>query len=213
LGEARSIAAVVPLPGRRSRFEVQIPGMDPLTVHEDVVVALGLGSGTPVTDDLLASIEHHQSLAEAFHAALRLLRTRSRSRRELVAALGRRGFTGRVMDDALAKLDNLGLVNDQLTARDLAHSLLRRHPYGRQGLLYRLRERGLDSGVVEGAVAEATEGADEAGRAEHALRQRLPRWASLPADARRAKAWRFLAQLGYDSDAISEALEAALADD
>ena len=80
-------------------------------------------------------------------------------------------------------------------------------------LLHRLRAGGVSGEVAEGVVDELLEGADEAERATQALRGRLARWESLPPRERQAKAYQFLARLGYDADAISDALNATLADD
>lgn len=207
------IAAIKPHPKRRKHYSILVDGHEAIVVHEDVVVALRLQVGAEVTDEALTRISHEQSVAAARDAALRLLSSRPRSRHELRNALTRKAFAAEVAEDALAKLENLGLVNDELFARDLARSLLRRHMYGRQGLLYRLRQSGVGSEVAEEAVTEALEGADETQRALAALDKRLARWEGLPMRKRRAKAYQLLRRLGFDGDVIADALNTALADE
>ena len=213
LGAEGSILWVRAHPRRKRHYEVGIEGDAPLIVHEDVVVSLGLREGAPVSSGLRERIAHAQIIAEARKWALAQLRHRPRGREELARGLRRRSLEQDVIEQVLAELENLGYVNDEQYARDVVRSLLRRQPYGRQGLLYRLRQRGVCTEVAEGAVAELLEGADESQLASEALNRRLTRWKSLPRDKRRARAYRFLMGLGYEQDAISHALSATMTDD
>ena len=213
VGADGQITAIKAHPKRRKHYSVFVNDDEVLTVHEDVVVALGLRVGAPVNQDLLERAAREQDIANARLSALRLLGVRSRSRRKLQEALERKGSAADVVEETLVELENLGLVNDEQFARDLAQSLLRRQGYGRQRLLYRLRESGVTREVAAEAVAETLQGVDETQRALAALERRLPRWEALPPSKRRAKAYQHLIRLGFDGDVVSDALGSALADD
>jgi len=213
LSAGASIAALTPHPGRRSYYQIVLDSHETAVVHEDVIVALELRVGRMVTPELVQSIAREGELARAREAALSLLKVRARSRAELVRRLRQKGFEPDVVAAAMAKLENLGLVDDAQFARDLARSLLRRQSCGRQGLLYRLRSSGVGSEVAESVVAETLEGVDETERAAEALHKRLPRWEKLSPRERRMKAYQLLARLGFDGDTISDALSATLADE
>ncbi|MBP8951688.1 MAG: regulatory protein RecX [Armatimonadetes bacterium] len=207
-----TVTSIRPHPKRPSHYTVTIEGQEELVLHEDVIVAVGLTAGKQLTPDMLDRITHEDQLFRARDAALRLLKVRGRSEWELERSLARKGFSPEVVSATLAKLENLGFVDDASFARDRAQSLLRRH-IGRQGLLYRLRESGVSEEVARGVVAEALEDVDDVQRATEALTKRLRRWEDLPGDKRRARAYQHLYRLGFDPDTILSALQRALADD
>jgi regulatory protein len=211
VGAPGRIVAIVPHTGRLKHYTLSFEGGGELVPHEDVIVALGLRAGAFVTEETLRATQVQEQVHQAGEAALRLLEYRARSRQELIRALRGKGFTDAVVDEALAKLENMGLINDEAFARDHAQSLLRRQ-YGRQGLMYRLCESGVDDGVAQAAVEEVLSDADEAERAAEVLGKQLRRWAKVPPEKRRERAYQFLARRGFDSDAIATAIHAALAD-
>lgn len=211
MGAPGRIEAIEPCAGRRKHYTLSFEGGGELVLHEDVIVALGLRAGAFVAEETARAIEVQEQVHRAGEVALRLLEYRARSRLELVRALKGKGFKDAVVDEALAKLENMGLINDMTFARDHAQSLLRRQ-YGRQGLMYRLRESGVEDGVAQAAVDEALSDADEAVRAAEVLGKQLRRWAKVPLEKRRERAWQFLARRGFDPDAIAAAIHAALAD-
>lgn len=216
---AGRIVALQPDPAHHAHYLVLFDHGEPLSVHEDVIVALELRPGVVVTDRLAGAIAREQEASEAFQTALKLLSVRPRSRTQLAAALQKRTKTGaprfsvEATETALGKLENLGLVNDETYAQDLAQSLIRRKSLGRTGLRYQLRARGIAADVVERVVEDSLEGSDESQRAVQALGKRLGRWQGLPAPERRAKAYQYLARLGFESDVIHDALAVALEDD
>ena len=211
MGAPGRIVAIEPHPTRRKRYTLSFEAGDELVLHEDVIVALNLSKGALVTLEALREIEAQDQAHQAKQAALRLLEYRARSRRELVRALKGKGFSDNAVDAALAKLENLGLIDDEAFARDHARSLLRRH-IGRQGLLYRLHASGVDDEVARAVVDQAFEDTDEAERAAEALGKQLKRWTKLPALKQRQRAYQFLARRGFGPDAISTAIKIALAE-
>src|ERR671918_1728368 len=85
--------------------------------------------------------------------ALRLLSVRSRSRHELRARLIRAGYEPEEIDTALADLEDVGLVDDERFAREVAE-YQRRKGLGRRAGLAALRGKGVDRDLAERAVDE-----------------------------------------------------------
>lgn len=216
---AGRIEALRPDPAHRARYLIILDHGEPLSVHEDVIVALELKPGVVLTSQLVGAIAREQEASEAFHAAIRLLGVNPRSRSQLATALRRPTKTGaprfstEATEAAIRKLENLGLVNDETYAHHLVQSLMRRKSLGRTGLRHQLRAKGIAADVVDRALEDSLEGSDESQRAAQALQKRLPRWQALPAHERRAKAYQYLARLGFESDVINDALAVALEDD
>jgi len=212
VGALGQVRAIQPHPKRRKHVILVIEGSEDLTVHEDVVVALGLSAGTPLSAETLRSIATQAQVVRATQAASAQLAHRPRSRQELVRSLRQKGFDDGVAEQALAKLEKLGFINDARFARDLAQSLCRRNT-GRRAIVYKLQKSGVSDELIQEAVAEVLEDVDDTERALEALQKRLGKWRGLPAMKRRAKSYQLLARLGFDADTIADVLRIALVDE
>lgn len=106
----------------------------------------------------------------ALDAALGFLTRRSHGRAELAAKLRRRGFSLDEVEAALARVVELGYVDDRDTARRAARSLLERRK-GLRAVEAWLRGRGFESDTIREIVAD--EGLREA--EVEACRQALER--------------------------------------
>jgi regulatory protein len=91
----------------------------------------------------------------AMQVALRLLSLRARSRRELKLALGRKGFAEPQQEAVLARLGELGYVDDVRFARDRASALLRGGRLGPRAVLQRLSAHGLSDEQAREALSHA----------------------------------------------------------
>src|SRR5215510_10408946 len=91
----------------------------------------------------------------AMQVALRLLSLRGRSRRELKLALARKGFAEPQQEAVLARLGELGYVDDVRFARDRASALLRGGKLGPRAVLQRLFAHGLSEEQARQALSHA----------------------------------------------------------
>lgn len=135
--------------------------------------------------------------------ALRLLSVRSRSRAELRIRLVRAGYEPLEIEETIADLEAVGLVDDERFARELAASRHRKG-FGRRAGLAALRSSGVDRHLAEQVVEELAPG-DEEARALEVARARLSRLRNLdPATARR-RLLDYLLRRGYAGDAARAA--------
>ncbi|MGH2677206.1 MAG: regulatory protein RecX, partial [Actinomycetota bacterium] len=128
--------------------------------------------------------------------ALRLLSVRSRSRVELERRLARAGYEPDEVAAAVADLEEVGLVDDERFARELAESK-RRRGMGRRAGLAALRAKGVDREIAEQAVGEVNP-EDEADRAYELARARLERVRSVPPDVAYRRTVGFLVRRGFE---------------
>ncbi|MFQ5895315.1 MAG: regulatory protein RecX [Nitrospinota bacterium] len=126
--------------------------------------------------------------------ALRLLAVRSRSCAELRAQLRRRGFEPSAIKDELARLEELGLVDDVRLALAWARYRLESRPMGRFALRRDLLGRGLEGEVVERALEAAYAERPEAEWARRAAQKKL---ASLRGERRFERLGAFLKRRGF----------------
>lgn len=142
--------------------------------------------------------------------ALRLLSVRSRSRAELRIRLIRAGYELVEIEEAIADLEAVGLVDDERFAREYAEHQ-RRRGMGRRAGMAALRAKGVDRHVAEQAVGE-TNPEDEAERAFELARGRLERLGGLPPDVAHRRTVGFLLRRGYEPIIAGSAVRRAAAD-
>jgi regulatory protein len=147
------------------------------------------------------------SRAAALHRAGRLLSRRRRSAEELRTGLRSDGFSPTVVEEAMTRLVELRLVDDDAFARAWVDERAAR---GRSpSLLVReLEGRGVDRGVAEAAVA--AEGMDEVAQARRLAGQWLGRVSGLPLERQARRIAGMLGRRGFDADVVEEAVRSVL---
>jgi len=136
--------------------------------------------------------------------ALKLLARRSRTAVELDRALEKAGVAQSDRESALARLRELGYINDAETARMRARTRVALGDAPRM-LTRRLQAQGVDAGVAREAAAEAAAGAGEEELISRALQRRLR--GRKPADMReKQRLVRALAAKGHRPSAVARAL-------
>jgi len=132
-------------------------------------------------------------------AAMDLLARREHSRRELLRKLGRR-FAPQVLEGALEQLARDGLQSDVRFAEAYVRQRSERG-YGPLRLVRELRERGIDSGLADRAVAGAD--CDWARLARGVAEKKFG--AEPPGDRKElARRLRFLHYRGFDTGALGD---------
>jgi regulatory protein len=97
-------------------------------------------------------------------AAARLIEARQRSTVETRRRLIRAGYPEPLVDTAIARLTDLGLLDDAAFARAWVESRDRARPRGERALRYELRSRGMSPELAEAALAERRAVGHDTGR-------------------------------------------------
>jgi regulatory protein len=163
--------------------------------------------------------------AVVLEAAARFLEARARSIGEVRRRLSSAGYRSELIEDAIVRLTELGMLDDAAFARAWLESRDRARPRGERALSEELRVRGVERTVIAEALVERRESAalvddpddDTPPSADEAAAGRLlarnARALERVADprARRQRAYALLARNGF-SPAVCAALSARLAD-
>jgi len=154
---------------RRRRAFVYLEDAPPLDLRLDVVAAAGLRPGMA-----LGSVRASELVAEdrrlgATDAALRLLAASPRSQKDLRLRLTRRGFPREAIDAAIARMRQLGYLDDAAFARFWVETRQAATPRSKRALAFELAGRGVAREHVEAAIA----GRSDAEAAYEAARRRL----------------------------------------
>lgn len=138
-------------------------------------------------------------------AALRLLRYRPRSERELLERLRAKGWEAPVVQEVISRLKCVGLVDDRQMAEAFVQSALsNNHPHSRFEVRYKLKSLGIPDEIIEEALSVWTDEV-EYQMAERYVRRRL---ANVPQPGEKAllRAFRAAMQKGFDLNAIYSAI-------
>src|ERR1044071_6780494 len=141
--------------------------------------------------------------AVLLEAALRFLEARQRSADEVRQRLLLQGYRVTMVDAAVTRLTDLGMLDDASFARSWVESRDRARPRGERVLRQELRRKGIDRAIVDETLSDRE--VDRPNADEAAARRPLARHANalarVPAPrARRQRAYALLARNGFDSD-------------
>lgn len=120
------------------------------------VVELGLTPGAEVTPEVFLALENAQSLASCKERAVRILTASGLSKKELQKRLVQKGERGEDAEAAVAWLEELHLIDDLETAKQLVRSACLRG-YGAARAKSILYEKGIPKELWDEALAELSE--------------------------------------------------------
>jgi regulatory protein len=150
--------------------------------------------------------------AVVLEAAARFLEARSRSVSEVRRRLGRAGYRAELIDGAIERLTELGMLDDQAFGRAWVESRDRARPRGEIALRRELALKGVDRAIVDELLEERRDSADpEAGSTDLLAARRLlakgARSLARVADPRqrRQRAYALLARNGFDPETCRDA--------
>lgn len=149
--------------------------------------------------------------AIVLEAALRFLEPRERSIGEVRRRLSRVGYRDELVEGAIARLVELGMLDDQAFARTWIESRDRARPRGERALRFELARKGIDRQTADATIAErAAERPDADAEAAARLLARNARALDRVGDprARQQRAYALLARNGFDPDVAAAASRA-----
>ncbi|MCS7185912.1 MAG: recombination regulator RecX [Armatimonadetes bacterium] len=149
--------------------------------------------------------EKTEAIEKAKTAAIRLLRYRPRSERELLARLKAKGWDDSIAQEVVARFKDVGLVDDRQMAELFVQSALSdTQPHSRFEVRYKLRSLGISDEIVEEVLSLWTDEV-EYQMAERYIKRRL---AGTPNPKQRdiQRAFRAAMQKGFELSAIRSAI-------
>jgi len=166
------------------------------------IVAAWLRVGQELSEEKIAALREADAREQAYQRALRYLSYRPRTEAELRAYLDKHGVAASIIDQVIARLRDLGLVDDAAFARAWVENRGTFRPRGRRALRAELQQKGVPQADIERALAEV----DEERWALQAGAKALRRYAHLEWPAFRQKMGAYLARRGFDYETIRAVL-------
>jgi regulatory protein len=148
------ITALEPQVTNPERINVFVDGRFLLGVNASVVFQMGLEPEQELEPVQLEELRSEAALLQAVDRAYNYLSYRPRSREEVRRYLRRKETPPEIIDAALARLDQLDLVNDYTFASFWVESREQFSPRGARALKNELRMKGVEREVVEELIDE-----------------------------------------------------------
>ncbi len=193
-------------PRRKGLTQLYLDGEAAVKVDTEIFLRSGLRPGDEISDEELREMLLASDDRRAQEKALYLLEHRSHSKKELADKIARTAASREAAQAAADRMEELGLLDDEAYARDLARELFTRRHWGALRVKQELRLKGIDGELIDELLAEY----DDEDQALENLREILGRkyrgWAEDEKVRRRAFA--ALQRLGYPRDLIRRAMSA-----
>jgi regulatory protein len=186
---------------RRGRARVFVDGALWAELDSGVVAERGLLEGTTISHEELAEARVAGERPLAMNLALHSLGYRARSAHELRERLSRAGYAGETVRGVLARLEELGYLDDEEFARNAARDKARKS-YGPHRIYGELRRTGIDKEIAQGIIEKEFEGRSELEEARAAVQRRYNTGERSDAQARRVHG--FLMRRGYSAAVSAE---------
>lgn len=195
--------------GTVTKLEVQKKNKERVNVHLDgayvfaldIMAAAQLRRGQHLSDAEIAALQDDDTRKRAYLYGVRLLGSRPRSRSEIALKMRQKQYAPDVIESALTRLEQEGLVDDAEFARYWSENRTQFRPRSARALRFELRQKGVSSEDMDAAVAALDE--DEAALA--ALQSRAHTWQRLPEDEAQRKAIALLARRGFSYEIAQRA--------
>lgn len=201
-----TITAIAAQAHDTQRVNIFIDGQFALGVGLATLAAERLYVGMAVDEAAWERLEAAGQAEQAMRAAMRLLDARPRAAAEIRLRLRRKQLPAAAIDTALARLTELGLVDDAAFSRTLVEHRQTFRPRGRLAIRDELRRKGVSREQIDAALADAEADADPEAEHERAMavaRGALRRYADAPDRATfQRRLGGFLQRRGFALDTI-----------
>jgi regulatory protein len=165
------------------------------------IVAAWLAVGTELSDEKIAQLQAEDQRESAYQHALNLINFRPHTEVEIRQNLRRHKMDEEIIQYVLERLKDSGLVNDAGFANNWVDNRVELRPRSRRALAFELRQRGVDSDIIE----QTLEKVDDSAMAYQAAQRQAHKIKNYEWREFRLKMLRYLAQRGFTYEVSAEA--------
>ncbi len=193
-------------PRRKGLVQLYLDGEAAVKIDIEVFLHSGLKPGDMLTDEKLHELLLASDERRAREKALYLLEHRNHSKKELTEKIARTAASREAAQAAADRMEELGLLNDEAYARDLARELVVRKRYGALRVRQELRQKGIDNELIDELLEQYGSEETALENIQAVLEKKYAGWEDDEKVRRRAFA--ALQRLGYSYDLIRRAMRA-----
>jgi regulatory protein len=145
------------------------------------------------------------SRAEAKAYALKLLSYRSRSRKEMVDKLKRKGFSATLSKSTINFLEGAGLMDDKALASELFSFSTENKHLGKRGIRMFMTERGISKELIDKILSKHSFEMEEKA-AKELLDNKLRTLQDYPNNVIKRRIWSMLQRRGFSFDVMNRVI-------
>ena len=203
------ISGIVAAPRHPGRFDVIVDGEPFATLSIDAIERMHLAVGCDV-GAMLERITLAASELRVYDRALDILAFRARSSAELKRALVRKGDEPSLVERAIVRLQEQGILDDAAFAQSFTRAKVLGANQSRRRVQQELVRKGVSHTVSAAAidVVFEEEGVDASAIVLAAARKKMRLLTALEPAVQRRRLYGFLARRGYDGEDIRHAMDA-----
>lgn len=187
-------------PRRRGLTQLFLDGEPAVKVDTETFLRAGWKPGAQISDEELYELIQASDERRAREKAMYLLEHRNHSKKELTDKIARTAASREAAKAAADRMEELGLLNDESYARDLARELFTRKRYGAGRVRQELRLKGIDSELIDELLEEYGDEDSALENIRAILERKYGDWEENEKTRRRA--FGALQRLGYSYDLI-----------
>ncbi len=192
-------------PRRKSLTQLYLDGEAAVKIDTETFLRSGLKPGDEISDQELHELLEASDARRAQEKALYLLERRNHSKKELADKIARTAASREAARAAADRMEELGLIDDEAYARNLARDLFTRKRWGPGRVRQELRLKGIGGELID-ELLEQYGGEEDAMENIRALLDR--KYAGWAEDEKiRRRAFAALQRLGYPYDLIHRGME------
>ena len=199
------ITSIEPQQRDDARMNIHIDGTFAFGLHVDVVLNHRLSIDRELSAEDIARLLAEDEVKKAITAALNLIAFRPRASGELQRKLREKGYPPEAAEAAIARMLDLGYLNDATFADRWIENRQEHRPRSRRMLTQELRQKGIDADTIEEALEDTD--IDEFGDALDLARKKAESMQALDLPTRHRRLSGFLSRRGYGFDVIRKVLE------
>lgn len=188
-------------PRRKSLSALFLDGEFAMNIDSETLLKSGYKLGSEITDEELYELVQTSDNRRANEKALYLLEHRNHSKKELVDKI-RQTAGERAAQAAAEHMQELGLINDAVFAKDYAAELFGRKGFSASRARHELLQKGIDKDLAEEIIGELAP--DPVEKIKEILERKYAR--VLTDEKGRRRAVNALQRLGYRYEDIRRAL-------
>lgn len=148
-----------------------------------------------------------KDLSKAKSYAYRLLAIRPRSIKEIKDRLKKKGFEERLIVEVIDYLERLDYLNDHQFASAWVNSRISTKPIGLLRLRYELKDKGINSKIIEEVLNKLKENYDEYKVACDLAKGRMKRLSKVDRHKAKRRIFDYLLRRGFSYELVSEVLQ------
>ncbi|RKJ41687.1 regulatory protein RecX [Acutalibacter sp. 1XD8-33] len=193
-------------PRRKSLLQLYIDGEAAVKIDRETFLRSGLKLGDEITDEELHELIQASDARRANEKALYLLEHRNHTKKELAEKIARTAASREAAQAAANHMEELGLIDDEAYARDYAREMFQRKRYGPMRVKQELRQKGVESWLIDELLEEYGDGALLEENLRAVLERKYSGWQE--DEKIRRRAFGALQRMGYTYEQIRQGMAA-----